>query len=162
MTIADVLSWFLLVSGTYVALVSVWLAAGALVPATVERCSELCARPVRVTLVGLVLGLPLLVIGAAVAGRGRHAPALGALGVGLLMLFFLPAVFGLAGLARRIGAGLGSPADGAQPGCLTLRGGAVLAATFLLPFGGWFLLLPWALVSGFGATVMAWWSRDRA
>lgn len=162
MTIADVLSWFLLVSGTYVALVSAWLAALALLPAAVERCSELYSRPLRLTLVGLALGFPLLVIGAAVAGRGRHAPALGALGVGLLLLLFLPAVFGLAGLARRIGAGLGAPADDAQPWRRTLRGGAVLAATFLLPFGGWFVLLPWALASGFGATVMAWWSRGRA
>jgi hypothetical protein len=162
MTIADVLSWFLLVSGTYVALVSAWLAAVALFPATVERCSELYARPLRVTLVGLSLGLPLLVIGAAVAGRGRHAPPLGALGVGLLLLLFLPAVFGLAGLARRIGAGLGSPADEARPWRRTLRGGAVLGAAFLLPFGGWFALLPWALVSGFGAAVTAWWSRRRA
>jgi hypothetical protein len=36
-----------------------------------------------------------------------------------------------------------------------LRGGILLALTFLLPFVGWFVLPIWALVSGFGAFVLS-------
>ena len=155
MTVADVLAWFLLASGSFLALVAAWLAAPALLPAAVERCAGAYARPVRATLVGLATGLPILVIGAAAAERGRQVPALGVLGVALLLLLLVTAVFGLAGLAHRVGAGLASPVDEAQPWRRSLRGGLVLAATLLLPFGGWFVLLPWALVSGLGVAVMA-------
>jgi Ca2+/Na+ antiporter len=162
MTLADVLVWFLLVAGTFLALLGAWLAAHALWPAAVERCSGQYSRPVRATLVGLVTSLPIFAIGAAAADRGKQVPALGVVGVALLLLLLVSAVFGLAGLARRIGAGLPSPLDEAQPWLVSLRGGLVLAATFLLPFGGWFVLLPCALVSGFGALVMAWRQRGRA
>lgn len=40
-----------------------------------------------------------------------------------------------------------------------LRGGIVLVPTLLVPLLGWFLLLPWTLVSGFGAALLAWRSR---
>jgi len=162
MTVADVLAWFLLVAGTFLALLGASLAAHALWPAAVERCSAQYGRPVRATLVGLVTGLPVFAIGAAAADRGKQVPALGVVGVALLLLLLVSAVFGLAGLARRIGAGLPSPLDEAQPWRRSLRGGLVLAATFLLPFGGWFVLLPAALVSGFGAAVMAWRDRGQA
>jgi len=36
-----------------------------------------------------------------------------------------------------------------------LRGGILLALTFLLPFVGWFVLPIWALVSGFGAFILS-------
>jgi hypothetical protein len=159
MSLADVVSWCLLVAAAYAGLVCGWLAATALGPAAVERCARHYARPARVTLVGLATGLPLLAIGAAVADRGKVHPGLGALGALLLVLLLLPATFGLAGLAWRIGRGLASPADESRPWRATLRGGLVLAATFLLPFAGWFVLLPWGLVSGFGTAVMAWRSR---
>jgi len=162
MTVADVLAWFLLVAGAFLALLGASLAAHALWPAAVERCSTQYGRPVRATLVGLLVGLPLLTIGAAAADRGKQIPPLGVLGVGLLLLLLVGAVFGLAGLARRVGAGLASPVDEAQPWRRSLRGGLVLAAAFLLPFGGWFVLLPSALVSGFGAAVMAWRDRGQA
>jgi hypothetical protein len=162
MTIADVLAWFLLAAATFLALIGAWLAAHALWPAAVERCAGAFARPVRATLVGLATGLPLLVIAAAAADRGKRLPPLGALGLALVLLVLVGAVFGLAGLARRVGVGLASPLDDAQPWRRTLRGGLVLAAAFLLPFGGWFVLLPWALASGLGAAVLAWRSRGPA
>jgi hypothetical protein len=96
------------------------------------------------------------------ADRGKQVPPLGVLGATVLLLMLVSAVFGLAGLARRVGAGLPSPLDEAQPWRSSLRGGLVLAATFLLPFGGWFVLLPCALVSGFGVSVMAWRQRGPA
>jgi hypothetical protein len=67
------------------------------------------------------------------------------------VVLILPALLGSAGLAERLGTGLSSPADEARPWRRTLRGGLVLAGMFLLPFAGWFVLLPLVLVSGFGA-----------
>ena len=46
-----------------------------------------------------------------------------------------------------------SPTDASQPWRRVLRGGTVLTLTFLLPFVGWFLILPWTLISGFGAAI---------
>ena len=56
---------------------------------------------------------------------------------------------------QRIGAGLPSPLDEQQPWRRVLRGGILLALTFLLPFVGWFVLPIWALVSGFGAFLLS-------
>ena len=36
-----------------------------------------------------------------------------------------------------------------------LRGGIVLAFSFLLPFVGWVIIPLWVLVSGFGAFILA-------
>jgi hypothetical protein len=159
MSTADVLSWFLLVVATYAALVCAWLATAALWPTAVARCAALYARPVRTTLVGLAAGGPLLVLAAAAAGKGRELPGASVLGAALLLLLPLPAVFGLAGLARRVGEALAAGAED-KPWRAALRGGLVLAATFLLPFAGWFVLLPWGLLSGFGAAILTWRSRS--
>jgi hypothetical protein len=154
MIMADVLTWFLIVVGLYLVLACYWLGAYALFPAAVERCRERYGRPVRATLVGLAVLAPVLVLGLAGVKAGvRGAP--GALLKGLLLLLVLPALLGSAGLALRIGSGLPSDVDGRQPWRRVLRGGLVLAPMFLLPFLGWFILLPWALVSGFGAAVLA-------
>ena len=36
-----------------------------------------------------------------------------------------------------------------------LRGGMVLGLAFVMPFLGWFVLLPWSLASGLGALVLS-------
>jgi hypothetical protein len=90
MTVAQVLTWLLVVAGTYVVCVCYWLA-----------------------LAGLGVLVPLYAIGI---------------------------------VAVRV--------DAPRPWRSALRGGPVLAPTFLVPFFGWFILLPWVLVSGVGATVL--------
>ncbi len=62
---------------------------------------------------------------------------------------------GSAGLGDRIGVGLPSAGDATQPWRRLLRGGTVLSLTFLLPIVGWVGVLPWTLVSGVGAAVLA-------
>jgi len=79
---------------------------------------------------------------------------------GSLLLLLLPALLGSAGLALRIGAALKGDRDVAQPWRRVLRGGLVLAPTFLFPLLGWFVLLPWTLVSGFGSAVMGFIRRE--
>jgi hypothetical protein len=162
MTVADVLAWFLLVSSSFFGLVGAWLVSHALWPAAVERCTREYARPMRATLVGLAVALPVVVIGLALLDAGDQAPALGVLGMALLLLVLVVGVFGVSGLARVVGAGLVAPGDERQPWKPSLRGGLALATVFLLPFAGWFILLPWALASGLGAALLGLRDRSRA
>lgn len=163
MILADVFTWFLIVAGTYLVLVCYWLAAFALFPRVVAACAERYGRrPIAATLLGLVVLVPLLVLGVGLA-NALKAPPLAVLVRGLLLVPALVALLGSAGLALRVGSGLASPLDVQQPWRAVLRGGLVLAPTFLLPFLGWFVVLPWTLVSGFGAALLALvGSADRA
>jgi hypothetical protein len=45
--------------------------------------------------------------------------------------------------------------DETQPWRRVLRGGIVLAFSFLLPFVGWVIIPLWVLVSGLGAFILA-------
>jgi hypothetical protein len=158
MIMADVLTWFLIVSGLYLVLLCYWLAATALFPRAVGACCERYAQPLAPILLGVAILVPVLVLGLAAVKEVPNPGAGGILKV-LLLLLLLPALLGSAGLAQRVGAGLPSPLDVSQPWRRVLRGGLVLAPTFLLPFLGWFVVLPFALVSGFGAVVLTAWRR---
>jgi hypothetical protein len=153
MIMADVLTWFLIIAGVYLVLVCYWLSAVGLFPATVEACRARYARPAAVTLTGALVLAPLLIVGLASANAIKQPGPAGAVKIALLLLL-LPAFLGSSGLALRIGAGLASPQDAAQPWRRVLRGSLVLAPTFLLPFLGWFIVLPWTLISGFGAALL--------
>lgn len=154
MIMADVLTWFLIIIGSLMVFIAHWLGAFALFPSLVEGCSERYGRrPVAATMLGLVVLVPTLVVATVVTKKLAH-PAIGMLVVALLSIPTLLALLGSAGLALRIGAGLRSSGDLEQPWRRVLRGGAVLSLVFVLPILGWFVLLPWALASGFGVAVM--------
>lgn len=156
MIMADVLTWFLLILGAYLVLNAHWLGAYALAPALVERSRQRYdRRPVAATLLGLVVLVPLLFAGITLLKNVQN-PLTNLLVLGMFAAPLLIAFAGSAGLALRIGVGMGSPADTTQPWRRVLRGGAVLGLVFLMPVLGWFVLLPWALVSGLGAGLMAW------
>lgn len=155
MILADILQWFLLILGAYLTLNAHWLGAHALFPALVSRArARYVATPVKATLVGLAIALPVLTIAIAV-GKAVPNPAVKALCVGLGLITGLLALIGSAGLVERIGAGLPGANDDAQPWRRVLRGGALLGLAFLMPFLGWFVLLPWTLISGLGAWALA-------
>ena len=64
MTVADILQYLLLIVGSWLTLIAYWLATVALAPRLVERCAaRYGGHPVRDTLVGLVIALPLAVLG---------------------------------------------------------------------------------------------------
>jgi len=149
MILADILMWFLIIVGFLAALNSYWLAAHALFPEVVTRSRDAYARPVRTFFVGLVVAVPLVVVGAAIASAPNPVAKL--LGIAILGVPLLLGLLGSAGLSQRIGLGLPSAVDDAQPWRMVLRGGVVLALTFLLPFLGWFAVLPLTLVTGVGA-----------
>lgn len=158
MTIADVLVYLLLVVGVLLALLANWLATVALFPRLAEDSRwRYGALPTRATLLGAAIAGPVGVLGVAIAESPQ--PAAKIVGLALLFLLGAAALIGSAGLALRVGAGLGSPVDAAQPWRRALRGGVVLCGVFLAPFLGWFAVLPIVLLSGVGMSAIALWRR---
>lgn len=153
MIMADVLKIFLIIVGVLTVYVTYWLVAQALFPGVVERARHQYAKPVRITLIGVAAALLPVIVGGAISNLPN--PALKLIGVTLMVVPTLLGLVGSAGLALRIGAGLPSPADDQQPWRRVLRGGILLALTFLLPFVGWIVLSIWTLVSGFGAFLLS-------
>lgn len=151
---ADTLTYFLLIVGMMMVIVSFWLAAEALFPEMVVRARERYSRPVRTTLIGLALVLPFLLL-MTICFRVKN-PVFQLLGVTCIALPVVLGLLGSSGLSQRVGLGLPSVVDEHQPWRRVLRGGIVLVLTFLLPFVGWFFLLPLVLVSGLGAAVLSW------
>ena len=152
MIMADILKILLIVLGILMVYVSYWLLAQALFPELVERASRQYAKPLRITLVGIAAALVPVVLGLILSNLPN--PLLKLLGITLLVM---PALFGLVGstgLTLRIGAGLRSPIDDSQPWRRVLRGGIVLALSFLLPVVGWIIFPVWVLLSGFGALLL--------
>jgi len=155
MIMADILFWTLIVLGIYSVLIAYWIGAFALWPALVERCrATYGVRPVASTLLGLVTLPPALVLGIFVAKTLPH-PLVQVPITGALLLLGLLSLIGSAGLALRVGTGMSSPLDARQPWRRLLRGGMVLGLVFAMPFLGWFVLLPWGLLSGFGALLLS-------
>jgi len=153
MIMADVLKFVFLILGALIVFISYWLAAAALFPAVVDRArQQYHAHAVKVTLLGLVLTVPLVAIGAFI-GKAAH-PAAKAASVVIYAVPVLLGLLGSAGLSQRIGCGLPSAIDEQHPWRRVLRGSIVLALTFLLPFVGWFIVLPWTIVSGLGAALV--------
>lgn len=155
MIMADVFKILFLVLGALLVLEAYWLATGALFPEWVARArGAYAARPVRATVLGVAIGVPLAVVGVALATNAPNA-VLRIAGALVLSIPILLALGGSTGFALRIGAGLAMPEDERAPWRRALRGGAVLSLTFLLPVVGWFIVFPWVLVSGVGAAWMA-------
>ena len=154
MIIAEVLSILLLILGMMLVFLAYWLAAVALFPRMVGRARDRYKRPVWTTLVGLAVVAPAFVIGILLLASSNNPlvriPGL-LIGITPLMLGML----GSAGLCQLGGGGLSSPKDSSQPWHRVLRGGVVLDFCFLLPLVGWFVVMPWALISGCGAIVLS-------
>lgn len=154
MIMADVLKIVLLIVATMLVFQAHWIASFALFPKKVEECAELYSRPIRLTVVGLLVAGPIVLLGVFLAQKTGNNP-LKHLVVSIMLgaPAFL-ALFGSAGLATRIGQGMNSAAGVPAPWKQTMRGGIVLTLCYLLPFAGWFFLTGWTLISGFGATVI--------
>ena len=152
MIMADILKIFLVIVGILTMYVSYWLVAHALFPNVVDNARLQYGKPVRITFLGLVVGVVPFIAGAAISKLPQ--PPLKLIGVILMAIPILLGLVGSAGLVLRIGAGLPSPLDAQQPWRRVLRGGILFSLTFLLPFFGWFVIPIWALISGLGAFVL--------
>lgn len=154
MTMSTVFAWLFLILGSLITLVSYWLFFQALYGGVVERASrQYAGHGIRATLIGLVISVPLLLIG--IGFLSAPAPIAKILGGIVLIVLLSLALLGSAGLTRLIGERLPAPTDELQPWRRVFRGGTVLSITFVLPFVGWFLVLPLTLLSGVGAALLS-------
>ena len=152
MIMADVWKIVFLILGTQAVMVSYWLLAAALFPDALRRSrAAYDQRTGRVTFAGLATAVPALLVGAGLL-QGPH-PLLKLIGGVMVSAPVALGLVGSAGLCDRIGAGLPGDADARLPWRRVLRGGIVLSFAFVLPVIGWFVLLPWTLVSGVGASL---------
>ena len=156
MLMADVAIWTALFVGLMVVLPAVWLLFGALWPSAVQRAQErIPRRPYLTFFVGLGVSFLLTAV-VAILGQVNAAP------VALVLSAFALgwSLVGVSALARHVGTRLASPGDPAwKP---HLRGGIALALSFLVPFLGWMLLFPIALILGAGAATLAVFKRAPA
>ncbi len=153
-TTANVLLWVFITLAVYFVFLSHWLVAGSLFPEYVEKCRSQYGRPVITTLVGILVTVVPLVVGLGITQV--FPPALKWIGLLMVAMPILAGLFGTAGLALRVGQGMPSPIDAAQPWRRLLRGGTALALTFLLPVIGQLIVMPLILASGAGASVLTW------
>jgi hypothetical protein len=134
----------------YAVFIAYWMLAGSLCPEWTDRAAERYRRPWRTTLIGALAAFPILLIGDGLAKAG-----LGGVAAAFFLAVILMGLFGSCGLVKRIGAGMKSASDENEPWRQLRRGGLVLGFTFVAPILGWFVVLPWTLISGLGAFILA-------
>jgi hypothetical protein len=159
MNLADVFTVLFIIVGFLIVFVGYWLAAAGLFPSFVERCAERVGRaPVPSVALGAATMIPQVVLGFVLSSKAPNGAGkiLGLVIVGIAVLL---ALVGSAGVALRIGTGLKSARDEQEPWRRVLRGGVVLGLTFVLPFLGTFVILPGALLGGYGAFVLTAFQR---
>jgi hypothetical protein len=162
MNLADVFTFLFVILGFLIVYVGYWLLAYALFPAQTQRCArQLDRAPVKTTLVGLVTLGPLIALGFLISSKAPNVVGK-FVGLGLVFIVLLVALFGSAGLALRVGEGLKAVRDEAEPWRRVLRGGIVLGLTFVLPFIGWVVVMPLTFLAGFGAVILSRPSRSAA
>jgi hypothetical protein len=153
MNLADVFIFLFVILGFVIVFVAYWLMAAGLFPKFVERSAERFGKtPIKAVLLGAIIGAPLVILGIKVSQSPNGLFKL--LGLAIALLPLLIALFGSAGLALRIGQGLPSARDEGEPWRRMLRGSVVLALSFVLPFIGWFGLMPFAFLGGFGVFLL--------
>ena len=154
MTMADVLSVTLIILGLLATLPALWLFLRALFPASVERAmGRLEGSPGTCFLAGLLPWVVLFVGGVALLSKG--GPPLKFAGFVLLSAGFVVEGIGLAALSAILGARLPSAADAGRPWRGLVRGAVCMELAFLLPFVGWFALMPLVSVAAVGAALLS-------
>ena len=152
MTIATVLTVFLVILGVMLVFQAFWLFGTALFPRMVGQARDRYKTPIRTTLIGLAVVVPTFFIGFVwLLNIDNIIVKIIGLVIGVVPLML--GAIGSAGLCQLIGLGLPAPGDQSQNWRRVWRGGWVLNFCYLLPFAGWFVILPWAIISGCGAFV---------
>ena len=159
MTIATVLAVFLVILGLMLVFQAYWLFGAALFPRMVAQARDRYKTPIRTTLIGLAVVVPTFLLGFFVLGQSAN-PIVKVGGIVLGSVPLLLGAIGSAGLCQLIGLGLPAPGDQSQNWRRVWRGGWALNFCYLLPFAGWFVILPWGIISGCGAFVTSLSGRD--
>jgi hypothetical protein len=158
MTIATVLAVFLVILGLMLVFQAYWLFGAALFPRMVAQARDRYKTPIRTTLIGLAVVVPTFYIGFVLLDQkdGDISNGIGLVkGIGLVIgvVPLMLGAIGSAGLCQLIGLGLPAPGDQSQNWRRVWRGGWALNFCYLLPVAGWFVILPWGIISGCGAFV---------
>jgi hypothetical protein len=152
MTIANVLQILLLILGLMLVFQAYWLFGTALFPRLVAQARDRYKTPIRTTLIGLAVVVPTFLVGFVAMGKGSN-PVIQIIGIVIGTIPLMLGAIGSAGLCQLIGLGLPAPGDQSQNWRRVWRGGWVLNFCYLLPLAGWFVILPWGIISGCGAFV---------
>ena len=158
MLMADTMSIFFVILGMLLAFSGLWLLCRGLWPEAVVAAADRCSKRLWSSfLVGLPITIGMIVLTktlfSVLGPVGKIA------GVGVVCLYMLQAHTGVSGLATSIGRRLASPIDEQRAWRSTLRGGVVLELTYLLPFLGWFVILPASIIIGSGAANLGLFSK---
>ena len=149
---ADVLQVLLLILGAMLVFQAFWLFGTALFPRMVGQARDRYKTPIRTTLIGLAVVVPTFFIGIFwLQNIDNIIVKIIGLVIGVVQLIL--GAIGSAGLCQLIGLGLPAPGDQSQNWRRVWRGGWVLNFCYLLPVAGWFVILPWSIISGCGAFV---------
>lgn len=151
MVVADVMAVVFSVIGMLLALPGLWLLCKGLWPDQVNAseadCSVALWKPLLAGLIPAIVLFVLVAIFSKLGGIG------GIFAIFLISVFVVFASIGISGLATLVGKRLPSPHDAERPWMCTLRGAIIIEVSCLIPFVGWFILLPLAFILGSGATV---------
>lgn len=151
-TTADVLRVLLLILGVMLVFQAYWLVGTALFTRLIGQARDRYKTPIRTTLIGLAIVVPTFALGFFVLEKSPN-PFLKGAGFVIGAVPLILGLIGSAGLCQLIGLGLPAPGDQSQNWRRVWRGGWVLNFCYLLPFAGWFVILPWGIISGCGAFV---------
>ncbi|MDP6251704.1 MAG: hypothetical protein QGI20_07160 [Verrucomicrobiota bacterium] len=151
MTIADVLTVFLVILSLMLVFQAFWLFGTALFPRMVGQARDRYKTPIRTTLIGLVVVVPTFFIGFVWLGK-KDGDIFNGIGLVIGIVPLMLGLIGSAGLCQLIGLGLPAPGDQSQNWRRVWRGGWVLNFCYLLPGPGW-VFLAWGIISGCGAFV---------
>lgn len=149
MVLADTMAIFFVVLGLIIALPALWLLCRGLWPDSVQHTTDLCHRGLFKS---FLCGIPLTLtafIGFGILSK-LGSPG-GVAAAGLLSVYVIYSSVGIAGLVTAVGQKLPAPEDDSCPWKATRRGSIVLVLSYLLPFIGWFVILPSSLLIGCGA-----------
>ena len=160
MLLADTMAIVFSVIGLLLAFPALWLVCLGIWPALTENAVAVCRKSLPKS---FFLGLPIAVSAFIFSQLLTKAegPAGQMLPVIWLGLFLIFAQAGNVGVATLIGERLTSPAYVQRPWLRTLRGGIALELSWLLPFVGWFIILPVSICIGLGAATRALWNTRR-
>jgi hypothetical protein len=157
---ADTMSIFFVVLGMMLSLPGLWLLVHGLWPEAVAAATDRCRKGLFTS---FLLGVPItiLMIVVTVILFNVFGPIGKITGLGVVCLYMLQAHTGVSGLATSIGQRLAASRDEQRLWRATLRGGLVLELTYLLPFLGWFVILPASIIIGSGAANLGLLSKLR-
>lgn len=144
--------------GVLLGLPALWLFAGGMWPAMVERSRAVASRGL---LVNFLCGLPLVILVIVLATRAGKFGAAAGVTVAIVAGFMIVwGLVGAVGIAAHVGARLWPACRGDDAWRALLRGSLVVSGVLAIPFIGWYVLLLVLITIGCGMRVRMWFVRD--